>query len=84
VVELSDTAWRSFERGESYRAEPQGLFRSIATESGWGRMLLITWYDRMDSWERSRTPHPDATSNFRRRAALARSIMPYATRLAGQ
>jgi len=84
VVELSDTAWRSFERGEGYRAEPQGLFRSIASEAGWGRMLLVTWYDRMDSWERSRTPHPDATANFRRRAALARSIVPYATRLAGR
>ena len=84
VVELSDIAWRSFEHGDGYQAEPQGLFRSITPEDGWGRMLLLTWYDRMDSWERSRSPHPDATANFRRRAALARSIVPFATRLAGQ
>lgn len=82
VAELSAIAWSSFERGEDYKAEPQGLFRSLASRDGWGTMLLVTWYDRMDSWERSRTPHPDATANFRRRAALARSIVPYATRLA--
>lgn len=82
VAELSAIAWTLFERGEDYHAEPQGLFRSLASQAGWGTMLLVTWYDRMDSWERSRTPHPDATANFRRRAALARSIVPYATRLA--
>jgi len=47
-----------------------------------GALLLVTWYDSMTSWERSRTPDPRATANFRRRAALTTSIVAYATRLA--
>ncbi|MFZ9405772.1 MAG: hypothetical protein ACO26U_01610 [Burkholderiaceae bacterium] len=49
---------------------------------GAGALLLVTWYDSMTSWERSRTPDPRATANFRRRAALTTSIVAYATRLA--
>ena len=45
-------------------------------------MLLVTWYDSMTSWERSRTPNPQATIHFRQRAALTSSIVAYATRLA--
>jgi hypothetical protein len=47
-----------------------------------GALLLVTWYDSMTSWERSRTPDPRAIANFRRRAALTTSIVAYATRLA--
>jgi hypothetical protein len=58
-----------------------------AASSGWdplgpGQLLLLTWYDSMTSWERSRTPNPQATANFRKRAALTSSIVAYATRLA--
>lgn len=83
VVSLSDTAWHSFERGDDYgyRSEPMGLFRFADARAERGRMLLLTWYDGMASWERSRTPHPDATANFRRRAALSRSAIAFATRL---
>lgn len=49
---------------------------------GEGKLLLVTWYDSMTSWERSRTPNPQATINFRQRAALTSSIVAYATRLA--
>ena len=81
VARLSDEAWNSFEKGDDYRTEPMGLFRFANPGAGRGRMLLLTWYDSMASWERSRTPHPDATANFQRRARLSRSIIAYATRL---
>ena len=82
VVSLSSQAWQTFENSDSYTSEPMGLFRFADTSAIRGRMLLLTWYDNMTSWERSRTPHPDATANFRRRASLSRSIVAYATRLA--
>lgn len=63
-------------------SEPVALLRSADRHGERGRMLLLTWYDNLTSWERSRTPHPEATTNFRRRAALAKSAIAYATRLA--
>ena len=79
---------------EGYRTEPLGLFAQDGP--GWhrmaplagvdnathGQLLLVTWYDSMTSWERSRTPNPQATLNFRKRAALTSSIVAYATRVA--
>lgn len=82
VVSLSSIAWQTFENSDGYSSEPMGLFRFADPSASQGRMLLLTWYDNMTSWERSRTPHPDATANFRRRASLSRSIIAYATRLA--
>lgn len=81
VVSLSSKAWQTFENSDSYTSEPMGLFRFADPSASQGRMLLVTWYDTMTSWERSRAPHPDATANFRRRASLSRSIVAYATRL---
>ncbi len=83
VAALSQAGWDTFERGEHYATEPMGLFRSADATAPAGRMLLLTWYDNFTSWERSRTPHPDATANFRRRLALTQSVVAYATRLAG-
>lgn len=84
--------------GEGYRTEPMGLFaqngpiwhcgEALAHGSRQdgsavqGQLLLITWYDSMTSWERSRTPNPQATANFRKRAALTSSVVAYATRVA--
>lgn len=84
--------------GEGYRTEPMGLLAQdgphwrcgeavahgspAAGSAGEGQLLLITWYDSMTSWERSRTPNPQATINFRKRAALTSSIVAYATRVA--
>ena len=81
ITTLSSTAWQTFERAEAYASEPVALFRSADLNSERSRMLLLTWYDNLTSWERSRTPHPDATANFRRRAALSKSAIAYATRL---
>lgn len=87
AVALSVAGWETFERqddldaGEGYRTEPMGLF-ALRSDKEAGALLLVTWYDSMTSWERSRTPDPRATANFKRRAALTTSIVAYATRLA--
>lgn len=81
-VELSQEAWATFEGSSDYQAEPQGLFRQREQPAEGGLMLLVTWYDRFESWERSRTPAPAAEENFRARAALTRKSMAFATRLA--
>lgn len=83
VARLSQVAWETWEQDSDYSAEPHGLFRFSDPNAERGRMLLLTWYEDLRSWERSRTPHPDAVANFRRRAALSRSALPYATRLIG-
>ena len=90
IVHLSRTAWETFEKpaadaasgGAAYASEPVGLFRfaDAAGPEARGRMLLLTWYDDLTSWERSRTPAPEATANFRRRAALTTGTIAYATR----
>ena len=81
IVRLSQEAWKSFENVEDYRAEPQGLFcqRDRTEESG--RMLLVTWYDGLASWQTSRLPPDSARDNFRRRHNLTRSTVAMATRL---
>ena len=82
VVSLSNTAWKTFEDDSRYASEPMGLFRPADEAADRGPMLLLTWYDSFNSWELSRSPHPDATANFNRRRALSRSVIAYATRLA--
>lgn len=72
-------AWLSREGGFL----PEGPGVSAGTDPGRPeQLLLLTWYDSMTSWERSRAPHPQATAHFRQRAALTSSIVAYATRLA--
>lgn len=82
-VALSDEAWTSFENSGDYNAEPQGLFRMREHPEQGGEMLLVTWYDRLESWERSRTPAPEAAANFRERAMLTKRSMAIPTRLIG-
>jgi hypothetical protein len=82
IVQLSRAAWETFESGANYRAEPIALFRYVVPVAERGRMLLLTWYDNLTSWEHSRTPHPDARANFQRRAALTIRTTAIATRLA--
>ena len=81
IVALSAQAWKSFEGGDGYQAVPQGLFRQHDGSAEAGRMLLCTWYDGLNSWQQSRTPPPDAAAGFRRRHALTRGTIAYATRL---
>lgn len=82
-VALSREAWESFETSPDYQAEPQGLFRLRDHPEIGGQMLLVTWYDRLESWERSRTPPPAARANFRERATLTKRSIAYPARLLG-
>lgn len=82
-VELSEEAWRTFETASEYQSELQGLFRQVDHPETGGLMLLVTWYDRLESWERSRTPPPEAAANFRERALITTRSVAYATRLLG-
>ncbi|MDA1073324.1 MAG: hypothetical protein O3A63_01005 [Proteobacteria bacterium] len=83
IAALSAQAWTTFETSDAYQAEPQGLFRSV-TSSGSCMMLLVTWYDGLESWQISRRPPPEAMQNFRRRHALTHSTSAVACNLAGE
>ncbi len=81
IAALSSTAWNTFENTESYEAEPQGLFAQQDQTAVKGRMLLVTWYDGLDSWQTSRRPDPAAMENFLQRRALTHGTRALATRL---
>ena len=81
IAKLSLEAWSTFESTQTYRAEPQGLFCQHDRDATRGIMLLCTWYDGLESWQRSREPPAAAAENFRRRHALTHGTIAYATRL---
>ena len=81
IATLSKTAWETFENTSDYQAVPQALFCEQDRSTRFGRMLLCTWYDGLNSWQVSRQPAPEATENFRARAQLTQRTKPYATRL---
>ena len=80
IARLSDEAWTTFETGD-YAAEAQALFAPVDRSQESGTMLLVTWYDGLDSWQASRGASPEATENFRRRRELTLSQIAYATQL---
>jgi hypothetical protein len=81
IVRLSQEAWTTFEDSTQYAAQPQGLFceQDLAPERG--TMLLLTWYDGLQSWQTSRQPAHEARENFQRRQALTHGTLALATRL---
>lgn len=82
IAALSGEAWETFENTDAYAAEPQGLFRQSGQgPAAKGRMLLVTWYDGLESWQTSRKPNPAATENFLRRRELTSGTVALATRL---
>jgi hypothetical protein len=81
VARLSRQAWETFENSDAYQSEPQGLFRPANRSAERGRMLLVTWYDGLESWQTSRRPAPEARENFQRRRALTHGTVAFATRL---
>ena len=83
IASLSKYAWTHFEDTPDYKAVPQALFSERQDGATEGVMLLCTWYDGLNSWQRSRTPAPEATENFRRRHALTSGTVAFATRLLG-
>jgi hypothetical protein len=83
IAALSLDAWKSFENTDNYEAEPQGLFAQQDRTAVEGRMLLVTWYDGLNSWQTSRRPAPAAMENFLQRRALTHGTRALATRLVG-
>ncbi|MEM7287179.1 MAG: hypothetical protein AAF480_12565 [Actinomycetota bacterium] len=81
IARLSEEAWTTFEHAGSYAAEPKALFAEADRSGVDGRMLLVTWYDDLESWQASRSPAPEASENFRRRRDLTRGTVAFATRL---
>lgn len=81
IAALSQQAWETFEAADTYQAEPQALFRQADRSAERGRMLLVTWYDGLGSWQTSRKPDPRARENFSRRHQLTAGTIAYATRL---
>lgn len=81
IASLSARAWQTFEGCRDYRAEAQALFCQRDRSEVRGRMLLLTWYDGLSSWQTSRQPPQAARENFQRRHALTDGTVAYATRL---
>ncbi len=81
IASLSAQAWRTFESSDEYRAEAQALFCQRDRSEIRGRMLLLTWYDGLNSWQTSREPPAEAEALFQRRRTLTSSSIAYATRL---
>ena len=81
IAELSKDAWTSFEVSNDYQAEPQALFCLEDRTAEIGKMLLVTWYDGLNSWQISRRPPENAAEKFRQRHEMTLSAKPFATRL---
>lgn len=81
IAALSQAAWETFEAADAYRAEPQALFCEQDRTAERGRMLLVTWYDDLNSWQASRRAPEAARRNFQERQQLTSSTIAYATRL---
>ena len=81
MAALSRQAWETFEDPTRYAAEPMALFASVDLTSTTTRMLLLTWYDGFESWEKSRVVTPEARDCFDRRQALTQGALPIATTL---
>ena len=65
-VQLSTEAWEALENDEEFRSGPGGLFLSPPRNETVS-MTFLTWYSDLTSWERSRTPSPEAMASFMRR-----------------
>ncbi len=83
IARLSNQAWTSFEHSTDYSAEAKALFCQTDRSDPDGAMLLVTWYDGLDSWRASRSSAPEAKENFRRRRELTRRTVAFATQLVG-
>ena len=83
IARLSSQAWISFENTDRFTTRPRGLFAQADRSSPSGVMVLVTWYDGLESWQISRRSDPEAADNFRRRRELTRGTIAYATRLVG-
>jgi hypothetical protein len=83
VVELSATAWDSFEH--TFAVEILGLFRMLGEDTALTELLLLTWYPNLAAWEMSRQVEqvPAARQRFLRRQELTKRTTAIATTLVG-
>lgn len=86
-LDLSNTAWPSME-GAFPGVRIIGLWRSLETQPFDARVLLVTRYENLDQWDRSRyyrgdpvTEAKDAYERFARRARLTQRTIARFTRL---
>ncbi len=84
AVELSDTAWETFE--QAFEVEVIGFFRTIEPQTELAELMLLNWYPNLAAWEASRNVAlvPEARTRFRRRFALSQHMRAIATSLEGE
>lgn len=83
AVELSDTAWETFE--QAFEMDVIGFFRTIEPQTALAELMLLNWYPNFAAWEASRnlTLTPEARQRFRRRLELSKEMRAIATSLEG-
>lgn len=83
AVELSNTAWETFEH--TFEAEVIGFFRTIEPQTELSELMLLNWYPNLAAWEASRNLSlaPEARQRFRRRLELSKEMRAIATSLEG-
>lgn len=83
AVELSDTAWKTFE--QAFEMEVIGFFRTIEPQTELAELMLLNWYPNLAAWEASRNLElaPEARQRFRRRLELSKEMRAIATSLEG-
>ncbi len=83
-VELSDTAWETFEAAFEMRVI--GFFRKTEPEAELAELMLLNWYPNLAAWEASRKLElaPEARRRFRRRLELSKEMCAIATSLEGE
>jgi hypothetical protein len=84
AVELSDTAWETFE--QAFEVEVIGFFRTIEPQTELAELMLLNWYPNLAAWEASRNVAlvPEARTRFRRRFALSKEMRAIAMSLEGE
>jgi hypothetical protein len=84
VVELSATAWDTFE--QRFDVEIIGCFRTLREDTEAAELMLLTWYPNLAAWETSRQfdQVPAARQRFLRRQQLTKRTTAIATTLVGQ
>lgn len=83
AVELSNTAWETFE--QAFEVEIIGFFRTIEPQTDLAQLMLLNWYPNLAAWEASRNLAlaPEARQRFRRRLELSKEMRAIATSLEG-
>jgi hypothetical protein len=84
AVELSDTAWETFE--PAFEMEVIGFFRTLERQTELAELMLLNWYPNFAVWESSRNLEltPEARKRFRHRLEWSKEMRAIATSLEGE